>query len=309
MAYVPPHRRHGGPRTPLVPPDTRPSGREQLNKRPPNAPVPETKEEYTTEEIQNHYWDLRRAGMTGEEQPTPRYSTLNDAKHKEGALTHVMMFHRAQQRWDDESVILAKFNLHILPGYYQCKAQRAAEKVTGNWNNAPSLKASTTSSSVPLVGGIHQSSDERVDEKVSDEIKGKLEDERNEITSETNENVGETDSGDDANTQRKSPLINEIPELEIIPTNTTPVAFFAQWPGPMESEDFRFCGYYHVKYIALLAPYSQALARMLEQKRNLFNGWDKALTMQHPERMKGIGEHVLDLEHDIMLIYQIANGQ
>jgi len=59
---------------------------------------------------------------------------------------------------------------------------------------------------------------------------------------------------------------DETPELEVVPKTSSPIAVFEQGERALRFEGFEFSGYYAVERIALLAPYSKALAKLLEQK-------------------------------------------
>jgi hypothetical protein len=173
---------------------------------------------YTIEEIQHHYWRDIRKDDVGSDTTLPQHSTLNASADTKGSLSHMLLFHGANPRWESDGLIFVKSNLDILPHYHEVK-----------------VALSSTVSVDPQA-----ETPEKPNEHLTDDNEHR------------NEDVNH--------------VLNDEPPIEITPSEELPIACFEQGPRSLPLEGFIFAGYYNIQHIALLAPFSAALARMLEQK-------------------------------------------
>jgi hypothetical protein len=173
-----------------------------------SLPVEPKPDRYTIEEIQHYHWRHTKEANADQDTTIPQHSTLNDSADLKNSLSHVLLFHGANPRWESEGIIFVKSNLEILPQYQQAKSERVPSKVE------PASKP----------------------ESAEEEMKC-----------------------------RKRQKEDE-PPIDIIPKESTPIACFEQGRRSLKFEGFAFAGYFTIKNIALLSPFSKALTRMLEQK-------------------------------------------
>ena len=161
----------------------------------------------------------------------PQHSTLNDSLEEQGSLTHVLLFHGANPRWLSDRIIFVKSNLEILPEYREAKVKRAAAR--------PGDSSAGT------------------EEQGAQETRTVTEEE---------DDSEPTDEGIRQRQRRHSITVDDEPAIDITPSNPKSIAIFEQSPRSQRTSGFSFTGYHKISHIALLAPRSKELTRMLEQK-------------------------------------------
>lgn len=94
-----------------------PPGRRQQRATSNPAPDPEPAKQndlLSLEEINNHFWAVARDNEHSRD-ASSEGRTLHDAAAAPGKLAYVMLFSRANPRWDTEKIVFTKSNLDLLP--------------------------------------------------------------------------------------------------------------------------------------------------------------------------------------------------
>ncbi|KAE9974716.1 hypothetical protein EG328_003673 [Venturia inaequalis] len=232
MSYRRPYRRGGGAYR-----GSRPGNRSNDN-----AAFEEYDgEKLSIRDIQHHFWKSESDGMTG----FGEHATLNNAADHKDGLAYILLFRGANPRWQSDKIIFVKSNLDLLPDYYER---------TDEWidqyprdiieKNVAAEPAPTTS------------------RMMTRDVRLELEDEEKAKASEPTE----------ATEQPKKPSkpslteLVPIPPLDYTPSVRRPIAVFEQIGGRQSGESFKFAGWFELQHVAIIAPYSEALKRLLAQK-------------------------------------------
>lgn len=190
-------------------------------------------------DIQHHFWQTtNHEDMTG----FGEHATLNNSVAAKDGLSYVLMFRGANPRWKSDNIIFVKSNLDILPDYYER---------TEEW--------------------IKQYPRDIIEKHVAPEpvatsSRMMTRDVRLELDEEEEKKTGVQDATVD---QPKKPSLTElapIPPLDYKPSAATPIAIFEQVGGRQSGESFKFAGWYTIQNVAIIAPYSEPLKRLLAQK-------------------------------------------
>jgi hypothetical protein len=213
---------------------------------------------YTTKDIQHYYWHKNIADGEEEGASPHGHFTLNESFECPSKLTHVILFHDANPRWADEKLIFAKSNLHLLPGYTQRQEDRKAVGVTSVKQGKRQIRLDSVKDDDLLVAKTDRTESKPHENNGKDEA------------IEKDGGCGEHSSFEsNGETQGKLPfrrVLSSIAPVEIAPENTSPVAVFEQQRGVSHMANFVFGGWYEIERIAILAPFSTELNRMLEKK-------------------------------------------
>jgi hypothetical protein len=188
-------------------------------------------------DIQHHFWQTtNHEDMTG----FGEHATLNNSVANKDGLAYVLMFRGANPRWKSDNIIFVKSNLDILPDYYE----RTEEWIKQYPRDIIEKIAVPESVSKPS-------------HRMARDVRLELEEE-------------EKNAAQDAEVEQpKQPSLTElapIPPLDFTPSAATPIAIFKQVGGKQSGESFKFSGWYTIQHVAIIAPYSEPLKRLLAQK-------------------------------------------
>ena len=261
MAYVPPALRKKFAAEPDVKPSSSSLGKRQSHKL------------FSSSDIRHHYWPPSATeavpwGLT--------LSTLNNSAQFPFELTHVVLRRGQNPCWKTFRIVSAKTNLNLLPEYFEQKDKRAREEEQTKDSKAghqswfsTTTQHSTSSSVTASTTPTH----EQVSEDAAELSSLK--------SIEESEHVG---SGQ----KRQRHEISTVPPIQYEPYNDPPyrpIAVFEEVGG----NEFKFVGWYTISGVSILAPWSQELAEMLEQKETLLNRLGKPTkTIERNPKIKGL---------------------
>lgn len=190
-------------------------------------------------DIQHHFWqttnheDMRGFG---------EHTTLNNSAASKDGLSYVLLFRGANPRWKSDNLIFVKSNLDILPEYFDRTEEWIKEYPRDIIEkNAPIAEVNGTTSS-----------------RLTRDVRLELQEEDK-----------KTEDGMSTAEQPKMPSLTElapIPPLDFAPSTATPIAIFDQVGARAHGGGFKFAGWYIIQNIAIIAPYSEPLKRLLAQK-------------------------------------------
>lgn len=250
MAYVPPALRKK---------QQQPAGDGELNtadenarplEDPTNNLAPNKQPLYHRGDIHDHYWSNGK--KIDHDSPAAvneglRHGTLNASAAEPDKLKYVMLFEDANPRWHSDGLIFVKTNLNLLPGSEQFSDDKASEMTSTNDTDA---EHNLAEQGVRCRADLDELKEDCKTEMSSTEKQ--IDDVKAENTSVSNSRRVNADNSGSTYT----------PDLSLY--NLGPIAIFEQVGG--RNGAFRFLGYHKLGRLVFLAPHSQELLRMLEQK-------------------------------------------
>ncbi|QDS67701.1 hypothetical protein FKW77_005541 [Venturia effusa] len=195
-------------------------------------------EKLSIRDIQHHFWKSESDGMTG----FGEHATLNNAADNKHGLSYVLLFRGANPRWKSHNIIFVKSNLDILPEYYERTDEWIAQYPRDIIEQQLAPEPAPTTSRM-----------------MTRDVRLELEEEENATPSDAAEQPS----------RRSRPSLTElapIPPLDYTPTVKAPIAVFEQIGGRQTGESFKFAGWFELQNVAIIAPYSEALKKLLAQK-------------------------------------------
>ena len=206
----------------------------------------------TLEEITNHFFPIARDDENELKVPPieGKGRTLHDSAETPGELAYVMLFAGANPRWEQDKIIFTKSSLELLSTVLADNPPGSAKE--GLADPGQALRgAEDAAKGVMNKGGPI----DRITNGAT------------ELGDHANGTTNGSDHGSDATSQCNQPSGGE---------HKTPIAVFKQiGPPKQHARSYEFEGWYNVERIEFLAPRSDGLVRMLEQKWSRTNGWGK----------------------------------
>lgn len=193
-------------------------------------------------DIQHHFW---KSGSNEEMTGFGEHATLNNSVSNKDGLSYVLLFRGANPRWKTDNIIFVKSNLDILPDYYDQTEKWILQYPRDIIEQHVAPEPAPTSSRM-----------------MTRDVRLELEEE---------EEAKVAAPADVAETPKKlsKPSLTElapIPPLDYTPTVATPIAVFEQVGGRQSGDSFKFAGWYTLQHVAIIAPFSEPLKRLLAQK-------------------------------------------
>jgi hypothetical protein len=195
-------------------------------------------EVYTLFDIERHFYPEDGAGEGAD-----RARTLHGSSKFPDGLAFVILFHRQNPQWNSDGIIFVKSHLSRLPEYHKAKAEVAARKVE---------------------------EDHSTEGKKSEE-----EQQQNQTIPESPPEDALAQAGFEATSftaakvqPRRNSVIKlvDVPPVNYSPSDSTPIAVFEQTFKSRDNTNFIFTGWHSITDISLIAPRSNELVHMLEQK-------------------------------------------
>lgn len=205
--------------------------------------------------------------------PGSAASTLNDSAERPGELVFILVFPRGHPKWESEGILYAKTSLHLIPEYWEQNA-KSAQVIEGFADGDGNCGKSENVAK--LERGIASLNVGQAIEDTAEEHGRNPNDTLGETTH--NMDVGDGDAtgashsanGDESSTGTTAPhnspnaVPEDVPPSNYHPAPHQPIAVFDAHEGSRNF--FHFTGWHTISRVALLAPRSMAVTKMLEQK-------------------------------------------
>lgn len=198
-------------------------------------------EKLSIRDIQHHFWKSDCDGMTG----FGEHATLNNSGGNKDGLSYVLLFRGANPRWKSDNIIFVKSNLDILPDYYERTDEWIEQYPRDIIENHVAPEPAPTTSRM-----------------MTRDVRLELEEEEKAKASAPVEEMEKPKKPSKPSLTELAP----IPPLDYTPSVKTPIAVFEQIGGRQSGESFKFAGWFELQHVAIIAPYSEPLKRLLAQK-------------------------------------------
>lgn len=220
------------------------------------------KELYSITDVRHHFWP-----SSSEE--IPPLSSLNSSAKHPFELTWVLLHRDQNPRWKTDNIVFAKTSLNLLPDYFAKKGQAIQEWEMHNLRTPNEEQLSLLEHSSLNVPSRPDSDQDNHHKFVNPEIS----------SPEARKDAEGVDAPCDAETvayypRRRQMQIKSAPAIDWEPSahpSPPPIAVFEE----VRYKEFRFLGWYAITRVSILAPFSQELVRMLEQKWTLLDRFGK----------------------------------
>lgn len=203
-------------------------------------------EKLSIRDIQHHFWKSESDGMTG----FGEHATLNNSANNKDGLSYVLLFRGANPRWNSDKIIFGKSNLDLLPDYYERTDEWLEQYPRDIIDKHIAPEPAPTTSRM-----------------MTRDVRLELEEEEKAKASAPAE-AAEKEAAEKPKKPSKPSLteLAPIPPLDYTPSVRTPIAVFEQFGERQMGESFRFVGWFELQHVAIIAPYSEALKKLLAQK-------------------------------------------
>ncbi|KAF2838036.1 hypothetical protein M501DRAFT_850147 [Patellaria atrata CBS 101060] len=226
------------------------------------------------DDIHEHFWPLDG----NDENHTPAMSfyqraTLNNSAKSPDKLDYVLLFPEAHPRWDNDRIIFVKSHLELLPDDPNlAEASKGAVSTPDNTAATSSSNGAVESAEVGISFLNLESREEKhypaAETSVEPSIKSSVEQKDSHFShiENTNPSLNPGESIKDSPISEKAPKepLNPNPSIPSAPLPTG-IAVFEQ-KARMTDNRYSFVGWFKIKDLERLAPHSQRLIDMLEQK-------------------------------------------
>ncbi|KAK7914432.1 hypothetical protein PG985_012135 [Apiospora marii] len=231
-----------------------------------------------------HYNDIKSHFWPGEEDAsvTSNRSTFNDSDSRIGQLAYITLFKNANPRWGSDQIVFGKSNLGRLPDYQsqtegkedyfpklikESLADPGQSEPSLAQDNAPNTTASggeeglaakdepnppLEAQNIPISVLMENSMNGNEGEEASSPAQ-QIPDDESEMAPGSHQSLGSNGNA------RK---LVSIPPMDYVPSSHAPIAVFEE----VRLNLFKFSGWHSVARVSILAPHSESLARMLQQK-------------------------------------------
>lgn len=252
-AYVPPAlRKKAGTEHQASPPGQGEAPPAKVN------PRRQSREElYSVTDLRHHFWPH----SSQEDAPL---STLNNSAERPFELTWLLLHKGQNPRWKTDNIVFAKTSLNLLPDYFEKKDKtiREWEKHDPQDSNIEDQSSSLKQSSLDVQESRPRPTAEQNDHHEDQNADGS--------SPEVPKDAENVDTAFDVEsiesyTRRRQLRINSAPAIDWEPSAQPPLPPIAVFHEAHQKE-YRFIGWYTISRVTILAPYSQELVRMLEQK-------------------------------------------
>lgn len=227
---------------------------------------------YQNSDIDNHFWPG--------EQYTPVKGTFHDSDSRIDQLAYITLFKGANPRWGSDQIVFAKSNLKRLPDYQSQTAGKEdyfpkfiKESVADRGQSDPSQAQDNVPNTGNGVEEVLEAKDEpKLLEAQQTPVSVPEDNDTDRHEGEDTSSPGQKMTGNDVETapgSHQSPgskgnarQLLSIPPIDYVPNRHEPIAVFEE----VQSNQFKFAGWHSVARVSILAPHSEGLARMLQQK-------------------------------------------
>jgi hypothetical protein len=197
-------------------------------------------EVHTLFDIERYFYPEEGAGEGAD-----RSRTLHGSSKAPDGLAYVILFHQQNSRWNSDGVIFVKSHLSRLPGYQKAKAEAPAKSV----EEETLSEKETPKEQYPNQPSPESPPEDALAQPGFDAASFTAEKRRSRRTSVIQ--------------------LDDVPPIDYSPTDSTPIAIFEQTYKSRDNTNFVFTGWHSISNISLIAPHSNELVRMLEQKWSL----------------------------------------
>ncbi|KAK8072168.1 hypothetical protein PG996_005516 [Apiospora saccharicola] len=255
---------------------------------------------YHSFDIGTHYWP-------GTESASVKGSTFHDSDSRTDQLAYITLFKNANPRWGSDQLVFVKTNLRWLPDY-QSQTDGKGEYFPKHikrdiLDDRGHSESSQEQGNIPnavsgVDEGLEANDEPKFLEAQQDPVPAPKENimdghEGEEASSPAQQMPGDSvetapDSHQSPGHKGKARQLDNIPPIDYVPNPHAPIAVFEE----IRSGQFKFTGWHSVARVSVLAPNSEGLARMLQQKWERRDRFGNVMPVQRsPEQWSGSLAH------------------